>query len=77
MRTESNFFHDFQGGGGSDRIFPLNSLLGGFNLSFEIGLYLKYRVPLRDIWPSREINEINPYMYVGIGDLYKRGVGIN
>ena len=28
MRTESNFFHDFQGGG-SDRFFPHNSLLGG------------------------------------------------
>ena len=28
-RTDSNFFHDFQGGGGPNRIFPLNLLLRG------------------------------------------------
>ena len=30
MRTERNFLYDFQRGGGSDRIFPHNSFLGGF-----------------------------------------------
>ena len=46
-RTESNFFHDFQGDGGPNRIFLLNSLRGGSNLSFQIGLYLKCRIPLK------------------------------
>ena len=37
-RTESNFFHDFQGGGGPNRIFPLNSLLRGvqFIISYRV-----------------------------------------
>ena len=30
MRTERNFLYDFRRGGGSDRIFPHNSFLGGF-----------------------------------------------
>ena len=45
MRTESNFFHDFQGGGQIE-FSPITRYYGGFNLSFEIGLYLKCRVPL-------------------------------
>ena len=28
-RTESNFFHDFQGGGGPNQIFPLNFFIKG------------------------------------------------
>ena len=44
MQTESNFFHDFQGGAvGPNRIFPLNSSLRGvqFIISDRVWLYLK------------------------------------
>ena len=40
------FLSRFQGGGGAKSNFPLNSLLRGSNLSFQIGLYLKCRVSL-------------------------------